>query len=130
MNPSKKKGTAAETKVVKYLNAHGVKAERKALAGSNDEGDLRAILPCGTEVTIEVKAGMQTAQYNRHDFEIWATQTLVEGHNAGCPAVLVIVRYRRQLKDAEVWIPTSEFRGWTRVYLDSWVEDPICHARH
>ena len=40
MNKSKQKGTRAETKVVRYLEDHGIKARRKALAGSKDEGDI------------------------------------------------------------------------------------------
>lgn len=116
-NPSKKKGTTAETKVVKYLNAHGVHAERKALAGEKDKGDLRAMFPDGTEVTIEVKAGMQTANPSRSMMDLWLCQTIREGWNADTPAyALVVVRYRHKLCDAEVWIPRD--KGRTMLYLD------------
>lgn len=116
-NPSKAKGTAAETKVVKYLNTHGVFAERKALAGEKDKGDLRAVLPDGTEVTIEVKAGMQTASPSRSLMDLWLCQTIKEGWNSGTPAyALVVVRYRHKLCDAEVWIPMDT--GRTMMYLD------------
>lgn len=116
-NPSKQKGTTAETKVVKFLKAHGIFAERKALAGDKDKGDIRAMLPDGTEVTIEVKAGMQTASPSRSLMDSWLCQAIREGHNSGTPAyALVVVRYRHKLCDAEVWIPRD--KGRTMLYLD------------
>lgn len=120
-NPSKVKGTRAETKVVRYLDDHGIRVERKALAGAADVGDLRLFLPDGTEVTVEVKAGKQTQNYPRSRVAEWRRQTLVESENSGCPAMLVIVRYNRKLSDAEVWMPNSQWGGqvgWTMAYLD------------
>lgn len=116
-NPSKQKGTTAETKVVKFLKAHGILAERKALAGDKDKGDIRAVFPDSTEVTIEVKAGMQTASPSRSLMGSWLSQAIREGRNSGMPAcALVVVRYRHRLCDAEVWIPTEH--GRTMMYLD------------
>jgi Holliday junction resolvase len=126
-NPSKQKGTTAETKVVKYLTARGLRAERRPLAGSSDNGYLRLILPDETEVTVEVKCGRQTQGYSRSSIEDWKLQTLTESINSGCPAMLVIVRYRRQLKDAEVWLPNGQWASkklmgtWTVMYLDEFV---------
>lgn len=123
-NPSKAKGTRAETKVVRYLVDHGIHAERKALAGSTDKGDLRMLLKDGTEVTLEVKAGKQTSNYSRSMMSEWREQTLVESINSGCPAMLVIVRYRRAFADTEVWMPNNQWGGqpgWTMVYLDDFV---------
>lgn len=123
-NPSKAKGTRAETNVKLYLNSRGIYAERKPLAGSADEGDLCVILPDGTEVTAEVKAGKQTQNYPRSRIEDWKRQTLVESDNSGCPmSMLVIVRYKRRLSDAEVWLPNHQWLdvnnpGWTMMYLD------------
>ncbi len=52
MSKSKQKGTAAETAVVKYLKANGFpKAERRALQGSLDKGDISGI----DDVVLEVK---------------------------------------------------------------------------
>lgn len=119
-NPSKKKGTAGETKVVKFLNAHGIPAERKALAGDKDKGDLRAVFHDGTEVTIEVKSGMQTASPSRSLICLWLKQAMDEGKHAGTKAcALVVVRYRHKLSDAEVWIPTEH--GRMMMYLDEFV---------
>ena len=123
-NPSKAKGTRAETKVKRYFNDHGLRCERKALAGSDDEGDLRLYLDDGTEVAIEVKAGRQTGNYNRTALNEWKGQTLKESINSGCPSMLVIVRYRRAFEDAEVWMPNSEWGepGWTMMYIDDLVK--------
>lgn len=117
-NPSKKKGTAAETKVAKYLNAQGLRTERKALAGSADQGDLRMLSADDTEVTLEVKAGIQTKCYRRSQLKEWQRQAKVEGENSGTACALVIVRYQRALVDAEVWVPNEGSGTWTMVYLD------------
>lgn len=116
-NPSKKKGTAAETKVVRYLTANGLSAERRALSGNKDNGDIKLIATDGTEYTLEVKAGKQTENYNRAQFEEWFRQAIEEGANSGCETALVIVRYRRSIEDAEVYRPSP--CGIVRTYLDS-----------
>ena len=125
-NPSKRKGTAAETRVSRFLNMHGLRTERKALAGSNDEGDLRTILPNGEEVTLEVKAGKQTQNYPRSRLDEWKRQTIVEGENSGCRPALIIVRYRRSFEDnTEVWLPNSLWggvNGWTMLYINQFAD--------
>lgn len=128
-NPSKKKGTAAETRVRKYFNDNGLECERKALAGSKDLGDLCLHLPDGSEVTVEVKAGKQTWNFSRGRFNEWKRQTLVEADNSKCAAILIIVRFRRNFTDAEVWWPnpgsikedglTSDC--WKMMYIDDFV---------
>ena len=133
-NPSKAKGTRAETKVARYLSNHGFPTERKALAGSADKGDLRMKLSDGREVTLEVKAGEQTNNPSRSLMTKWKEQTLIEGANAYTKAVLVIVKARRRFIDSEVWIPnyTGSYGwswpnwpdgmvGWTMVHLDDFV---------
>jgi hypothetical protein len=57
-NPPKKKGTAAEVAVIAFLRANGFpRAERRALAGTQDRGDVAGI----PGVVIEIK-NHQTAQ--------------------------------------------------------------------
>ena len=127
-NPSKAIGTRAETKVKNHFIDHGFRCERRALAGSDDEGDLRLYLKDGTEVTVEVKAGKQTQNYPRSRVEDWRKQTLRQSKNSGCnQSMLVIVRYKRDFKDAEVWFPNFEWEsliqpGWTMMYLDEFTE--------
>ena len=128
-NPSKKKGTAAETRVRKYFNDNGLECKRKALAGSKDLGDLCLHLPDGSEVTVEVKAGKQTWNYTRGKRNEWKRQTIVEAENSECAALLVIVRYRRNFVDTEVWWPEPKsFEDdvnlppcWKMMYIDDFV---------
>lgn len=136
-NPSKAIGTRAETKVARHLSAHGLPTERKALAGSADKGDLRMTLPSGEEVTVEVKAGEQTRSCPRYKIERWKEQTLEEGRNSGCRPVLVVVKYRRQFKDTEVWIPNELWMSgykfmsaWTMMYLDDFEEEMVMNSCH
>lgn len=113
-NKSKAKGTAAETKVVKYLKAHGIEAKRKALTGNKDEGDIQV----KTNVTLEIKTGKMTACYNRSQLNEWLHQSKIEGINCDQPCYLVIVRYNRQIKDAEVWWHDGHSNEYHMQYLD------------
>jgi len=123
-NPSKQKGTHAETRLAKHLTSHGLKTERVPLAGSEDKGDLLMTLPTGEQVTLEVKTGKMTNVYSRSLHTKWMRETLVEGKNSGNRSALVIVRYKRNLANAEVWIPNSTWfnhSGWTMLYLDDFI---------
>jgi len=116
-NPSKKKGTAAETRVVKFLVDHGVKARRQPLSGNKDKGDIKIT---GQDVILEVKTGKQTANPSRTQLGEWLKQSMVEAENSGCECALVIVRFRRRIEDAEVYIPGST--AHTFMYLDDFAE--------
>lgn len=118
-NRSKAKGTRAETQVVKYLTACGFSAERMALHGNQDMGDVKVTDQHGNVFVLEVKAGQQTANPSRAQLTEWIRQTVVESSNSGLPCHLVVVRYRRSLKDAEVYTPQEEQTSWC--YLDDFV---------
>lgn len=126
-NPSKVIGTKAETKVARFLTQRGLRTGRRAPAGSDDEGDLRMLLPGGEEVTLEVKAGRQTKDPSRSKLEDWKRQTLVESENSGCRSALVVVRYNKPFVNAEVWLPNSQWggrmRGWTMQYIDDFADE-------
>lgn len=117
-NPSKAKGTRAETKVVRFLEQHGVEASRQALAGSSDKGDIyiRKI-----NTIIEVKAGKQTANPSRGQIEEWQRQAVAEAENAKACAVLVVVRYNRKLQDSDVFYHHDALGAWIHMYLDEYV---------
>ena len=118
-NPSKQKGTRAETRVVKYLTAHGLKAERKPLKGNKDEGDIQVYLGDTSDywLSLEVKTGKMTHNYSRKQLKEWLDQAIVEGSNCKQLCLLIIVRYGRKIEDAEVWWP-----GLKRMmYLDEWI---------
>lgn len=72
MSASKKKGTSAESAVVAYLRSRGfVQAERRALSGSQDCGDIAGIP--GT--VLEVKNCART------ELASWVDEAEIEGEN-------------------------------------------------
>lgn len=119
-NKPKAIGTRAETKVVRFLEEHGIKAERRALHGNQDLGDI--LVPEWNNI-LEVKAGKQTDKYNRKLKEEWLKQTVDEACNASSKdnlfeGFLVIAVHGRSTKDYEVWSEDGH-RFW---YLDQWCE--------
>ena len=127
-NPSKNKGTRAESAVVKFLNDHGLQAERRALSGSEDKGDIKVLNKNGKPRIIEVKAGKQTHNPNRTQLEEWLRQARTEEFNSGMPCALCIVRYNRKLSDADVYLQ-YEIPGFSSVrehlYLDEFVNEML-----
>lgn len=127
-NPSKQKGTRAETAVVRFMQAAGWQAERKALSGSEDHGDIKCRGPHTADwLTVEVKAGKQTANPNRSQLEEWLRQARVEAKNSNSTtAILCVVRYRRKIKDADVYLQYCDGDGYftrSHMYLDEFVGD-------
>lgn len=134
-NPSKKKGTAAETKVVKACEAEGLVAERLALHGASDLGDVRITLDIDDYIILEVKAGKQTASPNRALLTEWKRQTSNEINSYQMQqnvatriwGALVVVRFNRQLKDADVYLPNSIWTEdeanpyWVHMYFDEFI---------
>lgn len=127
-NKNKAKGTAAETRVVKFINGYeGLSAERLALHGSKDEGDIRVRIyedrpDGGWEFRLEVKGGKQTQNPTRADLTEWFRQTEVEEKNAGCPCVLVVARHGKNPKDYDVY---SGFNFGVRNHY--WLDEFVQH---
>lgn len=123
MNKSKKKGTRAETAVVKALVAAGLDAKRVALSGNKDNGDVLLDLD-GIDFTIEVKSGKMTANPNRSQIVDWVEQAAIESENAGTHGgLLIVVRYNRKLSDADVWRQADDDPNLLlHMYFDDWVE--------
>jgi Holliday junction resolvase len=85
-NPSKAKGTRFESEVVEYLQTQGAPhAERRALAGTLDKGDITGL---GPGIVIECKAHKTMALAG------WVDETLQEMANAAA-TVGVTVHKRR-----------------------------------
>lgn len=120
-NRSKQKGTRAETKVVNYLVSRGIPAERRALHGCKDEGDI-IVQADKMTLILEIKAGQQTSSPNRTQITEWMEQTKVESKNSGYPAALVVVRFRRVLIDAEVYYYNPFSNAWEFYYLDEFFD--------
>jgi Holliday junction resolvase len=75
VNPSKAKGTKFETDVLNYLRANRLKAERLALSGTEDEGDIAVqfgsgyeILECKAEQRFSIPAYLREAERERINF--------------------------------------------------------------
>lgn len=85
MSASKRKGTAWETACVQFLRAEGaVQAERRALGGTNDRGDI-AGLP---GVVVECKSAA------RIDLAGWLDEAETERRNDGAEIGLVWAKRR------------------------------------
>lgn len=85
MSASKRKGTHAETAVVRWLNALGwVGAERRALRGASDAGDCTGI----PGVCLEVKA------CKRLELAQWIDELAKAKTNAGADVAAILVKRR------------------------------------
>lgn len=83
-------GTAAESAVVKALRQHGFPhAERRALTGSLDQGDVTGC----PGLVFEVKGGNAAKTASDGQVEKWLDETEVERVNAGADfGILVLAR--------------------------------------
>lgn len=80
MNKSKRKGTAAETAVVTYLQDNGFPSvERRSLSGANDRGDIAGL----RDFIVEVK------DHARMDLAGWVEEARVERINANAEHAVV-----------------------------------------
>lgn len=88
-NRSKKIGTAAESAVVTYLRGNGFHgAERRALAGAFDLGDVTGLGP----ICVEVKAGAAAATASDGQVIDWLVETEVERQNSNSDYGLLVMR--------------------------------------
>lgn len=85
VNPSKQKGTRFETQTARYLSDMGINAERKALKGTNDEGDLKATAGIW-EFAVECK--------DRKKIELARWFAEAEAEAARCDATPLLVIHR------------------------------------
>lgn len=89
-NPSKAKGTAFETNVVRYLQTalDDERIERRALHGAADRGDVYGIRAHGLEGIAECK---DYKRYGDADVREWERQTLTERDNAEAGFALLVI---------------------------------------
>lgn len=106
MNAAKDKGTQAETAVVNYLRPNGFpEAERRALRGTRDAGDVAGILA----VVIEVKN-----HADRQRLAEWMAELAAEMEEAGAEVGAVWHKRRGKGSPAD-WYVTMP--GWVFVHL-------------
>ena len=101
MSASRRKGTAWESAVVEFLRDHGFPhAERRALSGSLDKGDLTG-LP-GLMVECKAEKSIDLAEY--------MDEVKVQTSNAGAQlGVAVVKRRNRSTADAYVVMSLDRF---------------------
>jgi Holliday junction resolvase len=99
---SKAKGTRAEREVVNYLQNWWPAAERRALSGNKDKGDVAGI----PGLVVEVKAAVQQRLAE------WEHETLIEAANADAKAfVLVVKRPHKHVSRWDAYMPASQAVG-------------------
>lgn len=83
MSKAKQKGTAAESALVKFLAGQGFPyAERRALTGANDQGDITGI----PGLCMEVK------NHSTYKFPAWLKETEIERKNAKADFGILVVK--------------------------------------
>lgn len=102
MSTSRRKGTTAETIVVNYLRDHGWPyAERRALMGSKDKGDVTGV----PGLAVEVKSAVRIC------IPEWMRETETERVNANADYGLLVVKPKgvgeTRIADWPVLLPLS-----------------------
>lgn len=112
MSEARRKGTAFETAVVQYLQAHGFPyAERRALHGANDRGDITGI----PGVVLELKAT------RRIDVGEAVTETERERQNANAQYGITIIKRRNHpIAGAYAILPLEQLTDLLRDTPVSW----------
>ena len=110
-NPSKQRGTAWETGLVKYLREQGLDADRLRQTGKNDEGDIA--LRLRNRFILEAKA---TARVNLAG---WISEAEIEAENYAkhrgldVPPGFVVAYKRRNHSTGQSYIITT-LEEWLR----------------
>lgn len=125
-NKPKNIGTAGESAALKVFQKHFPDAERRALKGGLDQGDL-----CGIPgLVVEVKAGHAAETASDHQIELWLDETYTEKVNAKAQcAVLVVKRKGIGPANAHRWWAIERVTGECDIprthysYLGQWIED-------
>lgn len=121
-NPSKAKGTAAETAVVRYLQANGFPhARRQPLAGSRDIGDVWV---CPWTIA-EVK--VRTGPYSDADVDKWLDECEVERVNAKADECWLIVKRPGKASPEHWWMIRRDV--YNKLTIQFRLGEYVAHAR-
>ena len=110
----KRKGTAFETGILKWLRSKGILAERLSKAGANDEGDLVCFV-AGKPVIFELKARakLDLPQFWREACVESDNYAKARGLNYSPPAYVIVKRRMAGLEqswviqDLSQWLANS-----------------------
>lgn len=128
-NKPKRIGTAAESKVVKFLLSIGfdpTTAMRKTLSGAADVGDVWCHHASGT-IVIEVKGGEAANSASHNQIRAWLAEAVREARNTKLDVALtpIVVTQTRGIGSAggwKAWIWASDLLGNTTAIEDY----PVC----
>lgn len=96
---SKAKGTKAESDCVKYLREYWPAAERRALAGNKDKGDIAGIPHAVGEVKAAVKIELHK----------WQLETLTEMANAEAYNCFLVIKVPyKPVAKWDFWMPAYQ----------------------
>ena len=96
---SKAKGTAAEREVVRYLQKYWLTAERRALSGNKDRGDIAGIPRTAGEVKAAVKIELAK----------WQQETLTEMGNAEADHCFLVIKVPyKNVSKWDFWMPAYQ----------------------
>lgn len=108
-NPSKDKGTRAETALARHFNRHGIPTDRRPPKGNQDDGDLWAH---GGKVVIEVK-WRKTRQSDEEIQRMWGEVNREAAKVPNCEAAaLIINRPGRGETRADQWWAVLTAQDW------------------
>lgn len=108
MTREKQKGTAWETEVTRFLNAHGVRAYRPAQSGFKDHGDIHGVSP----FVIQCKDWRDVLGALREGVDGAVVQAGYAGEDYG---VAVVKRARRGVGEAYA---VMRLEDWSRLLLE------------
>lgn len=120
MSKNKDAGTWAETQVVRLYQSSGwPHAERRALTGSVDRGDITGVIGLCTQVKNVAQPRLET----------WFSELLEQQHNASASACLLAVRKKyKPVAKWDAWLPYVQLfpdailpegvSPWVRMDLD------------
>ena len=101
-NPSKAKGTSAESAVVKYMRLNGFGgADRQPLRGNRDAGDIG--LTAGIVIEVKAHKSAGTGQPAAGQLFDWMAQAECERVNAGAAMCPLIVKRSGTLDVGRWW---------------------------
>ncbi len=119
MNRAKAKGTWAETQVVRLFQDYGWKAERKALAGRFDQGDIWV---ADGSFIIEVKNYADAASWAK--LRAWQEEAAVEAMRGPRGAMpLLVVKRPGSGKAADWWLWWPSDGLWVGCRLGDWLDN-------
>lgn len=122
-NRPKQIGTKFETDTARYLTVSGIAAERIALHGTEDQGDV--VHP---GLTFECKGGHAAETASDEQIRIWLVETERErGHRGADHGVLILKRKGKGLASAGQWWAILTGRSFVELacHLDDWRGDDI-----